>query len=76
MAGVAKYLLVLVVLAVCGSLWLRRLRRRATHATPPQDQQIMVRCAHCGVHVPHAQALRHRGRDYCCVAHCNSDFSS
>jgi len=74
MAGVAKYLLVLVVLAVCGSLWLRR--RRATHAAPPQSHQIMVRCAHCGVHVPQAQALRHRGRDYCCVAHCNSDFSS
>jgi len=69
MAGVAKYLLLLVVLAVCGTLWLRR------RATPPQVQ-TMVRCAHCGVHVPKDLALQHLGRSYCCVAHCNAELSS
>jgi uncharacterized protein len=28
-----------------------------------------VRCAHCGVHLPKADALEQGGRSYCCRAH-------
>lgn len=33
---------------------------------PPQE---MVRCAHCGLHLPAAEALVHAGQPYCSAAH-------
>lgn len=35
-------------------------------ALPPAP---MVRCAHCGVHLPQADALLSQGRPYCSSAH-------
>jgi len=29
----------------------------------------MVRCAHCGIHIPKNEALHRDGRDYCSEAH-------
>jgi len=69
MAGVMKYLLVLAVLALAIMLWLRRQRRVAPSASPLAATEAMTRCAHCGLHLPQSQALRHKGQQYCCAAH-------
>jgi uncharacterized protein len=35
----------------------------------PAAVQLMVRCAHCGVHLPDRDALAVRDHAYCSVAH-------
>lgn len=72
-----KYLLVLVVIAI--GLWMlnKRLRGPARRppppgARPPQPPQApaaMVACAHCGLHLPAADAVPDGGRLYCSEAH-------
>jgi uncharacterized protein len=71
-----KYLLVLaVVLAV---LWLWRSSRRAGGSGPasspgggkPAQQQEMVQCPVCAVHLPRSDALPGPdGQLYCCAEH-------
>jgi uncharacterized protein len=61
------------------ALWLlrramRSLRARAAAATPPvaaptTAPQVMVRCAHCGVHLAQADAVEAQGRHYCDTSH-------
>lgn len=73
-----KYLLVFAVLFV--ALWLFRKSQRAEEkqrqrAKPPASRpavgppQAMVRCAHCGLHLPAADAIGGRGTVYCSDAH-------
>jgi uncharacterized protein len=69
-----KFLLVLaVILAV---LWLLRSNRRSDPADrgagrqPPAQQQEMVQCPICRVHLPRADALPGpNGQLYCCAEH-------
>lgn len=70
-----KYLVVaLVVLAV---VWLlRSARRRDEGPAPPRSAgprahpEAMVDCAHCGLHLPLAEAVKGEdGRHYCSAAH-------
>lgn len=69
-----KYLLVLaVVLAV---VWLLRANRRAdppARSAPrqgPAQQQEMVQCPICSVHLPRSDALPGpNGQLYCCAEH-------
>ncbi|MHA7598845.1 PP0621 family protein [Alicycliphilus sp. T452] len=68
-----KYLIVLAVIAVVYALWRSQRRPPPRQGgtprpgiAPPQD---MVRCAHCGVHLPQGEALWADGRSYCCRAH-------
>lgn len=35
----------------------------------PQVGTDMVRCAHCGIHIPKSEALQRDGRDYCSEEH-------
>ncbi len=68
-----KYLIVLAVIAVVYALW------RSQRQVPPGQRpgpraggaapQDMVRCAHCGLHLPKDDALQQGGRSYCCAAH-------
>jgi uncharacterized protein len=40
-----------------------------------QDKAItedMVRCTHCGVHLPKGESVRSEGRDFCSVEHRDS----
>lgn len=68
----ALLVLAIVVLAV----WLWRSGRRdisgtdrpAPPATPPSPQE-MVRCAHCGVHLPRSDAVAGRLGLYCSAEH-------
>ena len=73
-----KYLLVLAVVSV--AIWLWRKNRREEmqeRATPPKKPvppavgapQAMVRCAHCGLHLPATDALPGPGGVYCSAAH-------
>lgn len=71
-----KYLLVLMVLAV--ALWLWRHNRSANPRAPNPEQAkptprppptTMVRCQHCGTHVPQADAVQGRQGYYCDRTH-------
>jgi uncharacterized protein len=71
MGALVKFVLVALVVALL-VWWLaggaRRLRRdRPPRELPPPEG--MLRCAHCGVHLPQSEALRERGRAYCSAAH-------
>jgi uncharacterized protein len=72
-----KYLVVFAVLFV--ALWLFRKRQRAEErqrkaANPPArsapgQPQEMVRCMHCGIHLPAVDAIGRPGAVYCSSAH-------
>lgn len=70
-----KYLLVLLVVGV--GLWslMARLRGPERDRTPPPGARsgnkpvVMVQCAHCGLHLPAADALPDGSRLYCSEAH-------
>ncbi len=36
----------------------------------PED---MVRCAHCGVHLPKSESVEHNGQFFCSAAHRDAD---
>ncbi|MBT2302647.1 hypothetical protein J7E70_19555 [Variovorax paradoxus] len=72
-----KYLLVLAVVFVAIWLW-RKNRRDEMRSRPPPPRatpavgapQAMVRCAHCGLHLPAADAISGPdGAVYCSAAH-------
>ncbi len=68
-----KYLVLLVVLVVAIGIW--RSNRAAPKppqpgkARPPALPQDMVACAHCGVHVPRAEAQIQGESTYCSLEH-------
>lgn len=68
-----KYLLVLLVVGIGVWALLARLRGPRTPGrgkTPPGNTpQAMVECAHCGLHLPAADALPEGSRLYCSDAH-------
>ncbi len=67
--------LLLVIGAVLLVAWLWRLGRRAStrgkaeRETPIAPQADMVRCLHCAVHLPAAEALQGRLGPYCSTEH-------
>lgn len=70
-----KFLVVLAV--VVGVLWLMRSLRKPRQppapAKPPAAQnEEMVACAQCGVHLPRSEALPGRGGVFCGEAHRNA----
>ena len=68
MGKVALIALLVVVLV----FWLR-LKTSAKAAPPRQakkDDELMVVCTHCGVHLPTSESVQGRSaRRYCCDAH-------
>jgi uncharacterized protein len=71
-----KYLLLLAVIALV--LW--AMRRAALPPPPPPPPpprqpetpklEAMVRCSHCGLHLPSSEAVMDwDGRPYCCAMH-------
>ena len=72
-----KYLLLLVVIAI--GFWLLGKRLRGPDRPPPgsgtakkrasQPPAAMVACAHCGLHLPAADAVREGAHLYCGEAH-------
>ena len=71
----SKYLLVALVLLVTVGIWRHKQQRREPPSTPrrpapPATPMAMVCCAHCGVHLPQADAVQQQHQHYCCAAHC------
>ncbi|MGK6309040.1 PP0621 family protein [Variovorax sp. DT-64] len=75
-----KYLLVLAIILVAIWLWRKGRREELQSRTPPPapppppgsigPPQAMLRCAHCGLHLPAADAVRDAdGTAYCSAAH-------
>ena len=68
-----KYLVLLVVLVVAIGIWRSRRAPDTTQNQPPASPlalpQDMLACAHCGVHVPQAEALMLGTQAYCCAEH-------
>lgn len=64
-----KYLLLLALGALLWWHW----RKARDGAVPPSETprpvERMVRCAHCGVHLPESDALADGARHYCNAAH-------
>jgi uncharacterized protein len=59
------------IAVIAAAVWLWRRLHRPTRPTPKPDTSAapMVRCAHCGVHVPREHALLADQRWYCSQAH-------
>jgi uncharacterized protein len=67
-----KYLLVLLVVAVAVWVTVARVRGSTRHGGGSQAStrpRAMARCAHCGVHLPAAEALIDGSSVYCCDEH-------
>ncbi|WP_088282377.1 PP0621 family protein [Ideonella sp. A 288] len=69
-----KYVLVLAV--VVAVLWMLSTKTRrpggrteSPRPPPPQVPQAMTRCAHCGLHLPAADAVVDGAQQYCSDAH-------
>lgn len=62
--------LLIIVIAVLLIVWLaRRLFRRPPADTPPREED-MLRCAHCGLHIPASEAIKGPdGTPYCSEEH-------
>jgi len=61
-------LVVLILLVVAAAWLIRRALRRtggAAAAQPPPVQSDLVSCAHCGTHLPRAEARLAGDRVYC-----------
>ncbi|WP_095080791.1 PP0621 family protein [Pseudomonas sp. Irchel s3h17] len=57
---------------IAAAVWLwRKLKRPVNTPQPPSEQNAppMVRCAHCGVHLPRDRALSLHQQWYCSQAH-------
>ena len=71
-----KYLLVLIVVAIAIGIW--RSKRRIADSSRPSTRpatalskpQAMVECAHCGLHLPKADAVSDaQGQLFCSAEH-------
>lgn len=73
----ARLLILIALGAVVWWLWRRFLRpRRPSAAPPPPTPEAMVRCVHCGIHIPRKEALAQGTHWYCCREHLPQDADS
>lgn len=68
----------IILIAAVVWLWRRHTRPRGDRRAAPRPDEAprMVRCAHCQVHLPQAQALQQDGKWYCSQAHLEQDHRS
>lgn len=64
-----KYALLILLVLLVWWLLRPRVRRPPGPSRGPRAPQTMVHCAHCGVHLPQADALAWRGSYYCDETH-------
>jgi len=62
-------LLFLVAIAAVVYLLIRSYRRNVPTKQDQAEAEDMVRCAHCGVHLPKGESVRSQGLDFCSAAH-------
>ncbi|HYR05403.1 MAG TPA: PP0621 family protein [Gallionella sp.] len=61
-------LLFLIAIVIVVYLLIRAFQKN----TPRQDKPVvddMVRCAHCGVHLPKGESIQADGQFFCCTEH-------
>lgn len=61
-------LLLLIAIVAVVYLLVRAFRK----SSPPQDTPVvddMVRCAHCGVHLPKQESIQSNGQFFCSTEH-------
>lgn len=61
-------LLLIIAIAAVVYLLFRSYRKQAPQPGKP-DTENMVRCAHCGVHLPQGESVRDDGRFFCSAEH-------
>jgi len=44
-------------------------RKAVKRSTTPEQINTVVRCAHCGLHIPQQEAIQVEGHYYCCKEH-------
>lgn len=65
-----KYLLLLVLLLIVWWAWKKRAGDDSGgNDAPPRTPERMVRCAHCGVHLPESDAVVDGDVHFCNEAH-------
>lgn len=64
------------LLIIGAAIWLAimLLRRLISPRPRPMESRTnatstMVKCAHCGLHIPESEAILHHGHYYCCQEH-------
>lgn len=60
------------IILIAAAVWLwRKFKRPSASVNPPNEPHAtpMVRCAHCGVHLPRDRALGLQQQWYCSQAH-------
>tara|TARA_R110002126_G_scaffold1617_3_gene9475 strand:- start:3057 stop:3410 length:354 start_codon:yes stop_codon:yes gene_type:complete len=70
--GLIKLIILGALIWLALNLWRRTqiVKNRAKGSSSPRDQApVMVRCAHCQVHLPRDRALRANDNWYCCAEH-------
>lgn len=73
--GLIKFLLLLLVLFVAFTVWRQWQARQAVNRRPPATEKppLMVRCSHCGLHLPEQQAIRQDDQWFCSSDHLKAD---
>ena len=65
--------IIFLVLGVVLAYWiLKGYRRKMDHGQPPpqaRDEETMVRCAQCGVHLPRSESITTGGQYFCSTEH-------
>ncbi len=66
-----KFILLLGLGVLVAYLILKSYRRRVERsgAPPPKGSEDMVRCEHCGVHLPRSESITTHGRFFCTPEH-------
>ncbi|MCB5207218.1 PP0621 family protein [Methylovorus mays] len=65
----AKLLLLAVAAWLVYSILKRYAKNLDSRDTRPSGEEKMVKCAHCGVHLPLSESVRIAQTDYCSEAH-------
>ena len=65
-------LLVWVFFLIYKQVKRRRLRNKENGGSPREQPAKIVRCAHCGLHVPASEAIYRDKQAYCCPEHRNA----
>jgi uncharacterized protein len=70
---------IVIVFMLVRSLLLQSKRKRSMSGGNKREslkqQGDIVRCAHCGVHIPQSEALTQIGKHYCSQEHADADQS-
>lgn len=66
----ARLLMIAAVVLVI-YLLVRSFRRNAISGKGSQSVEDMVRCAHCGVHIPKSESILSGDQFYCSIEHRN-----